>query len=167
MKAMTVNLTATPRRERADIEIYFILDDAELGKSFNLFDLYFPFIWVVRKTNEKQLRTQLIKPGSVILYSVKALGLSFSKAFIIKRKTRAGGTAQLVERLPKQETSNLITNTTESRYGDVCKMEQEHQKFKVTPSCIENTRLGVYETLPPFPKTKTKQKATRHKNSKL
>lgn len=44
MKAMTVNLTATPRRERADIEIYLILDDAVLGKSFNLFDLYFPFI---------------------------------------------------------------------------------------------------------------------------
>lgn len=73
----------------------------------------------------------------------------------------------MVERLPKQETSNLITNTTESRYGDICEMEQEHQKFKVTPSCIVNTRLSVYETLPPFPKTKTKQKATRHKNSKL
>lgn len=57
MKAMTVNLTTIPRQERADIETYLILDDAVLGKSFNLFDLYFPFIWVVRKTNEKQLRT--------------------------------------------------------------------------------------------------------------
>lgn len=48
MKAMTVNLTETPRRERADNEIYLILDDAVLGNSFHLFDLYFLFIWVVR-----------------------------------------------------------------------------------------------------------------------
>lgn len=49
MKAMTVNLTETPRWEREDIEIYLILDDAVLEKSFNLFDLYFLFIWVVRE----------------------------------------------------------------------------------------------------------------------